>query len=56
MKKNGVWNCSQTMWDSFQTSDIIVETFLSYAFETLAPYARMCLRTHALALHMQAMT
>ena len=23
--KNGVWNGSQTMWDSFQTSDIIVE-------------------------------
>ena len=26
-KKNGVWNGSQTMWDLFQISAIIVENF-----------------------------
>ena len=29
--KNGVWNRSQTMWDSFQTSTIIVEN-LSFLY------------------------
>jgi len=44
----GVWKGSQTMWDSFQTSAIIAEN-LSYASKILVMYARMCLRTHALA-------
>ena len=33
-EKNGVWNGSQKMWDSFQTSAIIVENF---SFMSLKP-------------------
>ena len=47
--KNGVWNGSQTMWDSFQTSAIITKNLPFYVSETLAAYVEVCLRTHALA-------
>jgi len=33
----------------FKSQPLLLKTCLSYAFETLAAYARMCLRTHALA-------
>ena len=48
-RKNGVWNGSQTMWDSFQTSAIIEKTCLFYTSETLAVCARVCLSTQAAA-------
>ena len=34
--KNGVWNSSYTMWDSFQTSAILQKTCISYVSKTLA--------------------
>ena len=49
VETNGVWNGSQTMWDSFQTLDIIAENLHFHASETLVAYADVCLCTHALA-------
>ena len=47
--KNGIWNGSQMIWDSFQTSVIIAENLHFYVYETLVAYAGVCMRTHALA-------
>ena len=33
----------------FKPQPLLQKTCFSYAFETIAAYARMCLRTHALA-------
>ena len=43
----GVQNGSQTMWDSFQTSALMLKTCLSHLFRTLVAYAGSCLRMHA---------
>jgi len=37
------------MWDSFQTSTLLQKTCIFHASKTLAVYAGICLRTHALA-------
>ena len=47
--KNGVWNDSQTIWDSFQILAIIAEDLSFYVSETLVAYAGVCLWTYALA-------
>ena len=45
--KIGVWNGSQTMWDSFQTSIYNAETWLSSFLEPyMCAQAEACVRMH----------
>ena len=43
--KMGVWNSSQTMLNSFQTSTLMQKTYISYSSETLPACIGSCLRT-----------
>ena len=51
--KMGVWNGSQTMWDSFQTSVFNAENLSFIVSETLHVCASLCLRVHASWPHTQ---
>ena len=51
--KMRVWNSSQTMWDSFQTSVFNVENLPFIIFGTLHARAGLCLRVHASWLRAQ---
>ena len=44
--KIGVWNDSQMMWDSFQTSALIQKNDLIYVSGTLYAHAGSSLRAH----------
>ena len=45
--KIGVWNASQTMWDSFQTLVLMQKTFIFYVSETIHTRIGLSLHVHA---------
>jgi len=45
--KIGVWNVSQMMWDSFQTSVFNAENLSFIVFGTFHARTGLCLRAHA---------
>ena len=55
-EKIGVFNDSQMMWDSFQTSTLMQKNFPFIVSETLVACASPCLRTLASDLHTQVLT
>ena len=54
IKKIGVWNNSQTMWDLFQALVFNAESMPFIVSKTLHTHARSCLCAHASWLHAQA--
>ena len=53
IKKIEVWNDSQTMWDLFQTSELMQKTCTFYVSRTLHSHVGSGLHAHAVWLRVQ---